>query len=33
LVSILGVIVASFFIQRPQPEPETNDNDPFAPIT
>lgn len=33
LVSILGVIVASFFIQRPQPEPEANENDPFAPIS
>jgi hypothetical protein len=33
LVSILGVIVASFFIQRPQAEPETNENDPFAPIS
>lgn len=32
LVSILGVIVASFFIQRPAPEPEPDENDPFAPI-
>lgn len=33
LVSIIGVFAASFFIQRPRaPEPEGNDNDPFAPI-
>jgi uncharacterized protein YkwD len=31
LVSILGVIAASFFIQRPQLS-EPNENDPFAPI-
>lgn len=31
LAGILGVIVASFFIQKPRP-PEPPDNDPFAPI-
>ena len=31
LLSILGVFVASFFIQRPQ-APETSEPDPFAPI-
>lgn len=33
LISVLSVIVASFFIQRPAPEHEPDENDPFAPIT
>ncbi|MBX3046497.1 MAG: LysM peptidoglycan-binding domain-containing protein [Anaerolineales bacterium] len=33
MISILSVVVASFFIQRPATEPEPDENDPFAPIT
>ncbi|MCW5873429.1 MAG: LysM peptidoglycan-binding domain-containing protein [Anaerolineales bacterium] len=33
LISILSVVVASFFIQRPSSEPDLDENDPFAPIT
>lgn len=32
LISILSIIVASFFIQRPVREPELDENDPFAPL-
>ncbi len=32
MISILSVVVASFFIQRPASEPEPDENDPFAPI-
>lgn len=32
LVSILSIVVASFFIQRPATEPELDENDPFAPL-
>lgn len=33
LASILGVIIASFFIQSPRKAEQNSDNDPFAPIS